>query len=129
MIQTNSKDPLDPNYRKIVYVRYADDWIMGVRGSKVECVNLLKKIEEFLEKELNLKLSEKKTLITNATNEKALFLGVSIGRASHRTYSKFYGFPRRNVLEIRLEAPLGRINKKLTKAGFLKGKMPVPKLI
>lgn len=72
----------NPGLAKIYYVRYADDWIIGVAGSK-ETANLIKeKIKNFLKSHLNLELSEEKTLITNAGKSKAKFLGVEISRTS-----------------------------------------------
>lgn len=66
---------------RILYIRYADDWIIVTNGNK-EIGNLIKKkITEFLLKNLYLKLSEKKTLVTNITREPARFLGFEI-RAS-----------------------------------------------
>lgn len=29
MQQVPSLDPLDPNYRRLRYIRYADDWLIG----------------------------------------------------------------------------------------------------
>jgi hypothetical protein len=91
---------------------------------------ILDKVNLFLKSELFLTLNSEKTLITNAKSDRAMFLGTSIGRAVHRTYSLGRsGHIKRNALEIRLEAPLDRISRKLTEAGFLKNKIPVPKFL
>ena len=66
-----------PVDKKLVYARYADDWVLGVRGSKQDCKRLKEEIADFLEKELNLQLSETKTLITHSSNE-FRFLGYDI---------------------------------------------------
>ena len=71
---TPSKLPID---KKLVYVRYADDWVLGVRGSKMECRRLKEEIANFLKEELNLELSETKTLITHSSS-KFRFLGYDI---------------------------------------------------
>ncbi len=63
--------------KKLVYLRYADDWLIGVKGSKEECRQLKKEIGDFLKKELNLELSEQKTLITHSS-KKVRFLGYDI---------------------------------------------------
>lgn len=73
-----SIDPNDPNYRRLKYVRYADDFVLGVIGPKSEAEEIKQKIGDFLKKELKLNLSEEKTLITNATQETAKFLGYEI---------------------------------------------------
>lgn len=49
--------------KKFTFVRYADDWLAGVCGTKAECEDLKAEIAEFLSTELKLTLSEEKTLI------------------------------------------------------------------
>lgn len=72
-----SQDPNDPNFRRLRYVRYADDFLLGFIGSKAEAKQIKQQIAEFL-KTLKLEMSEEKTLITHATTEKAKFLGYEI---------------------------------------------------
>lgn len=72
-----SSDDMDTTYRRLYYVRYADDFIIGVIGSKSECVEVKEDIAEFMSKVLKLELSEEKTLITNA-QKPAKFLGFDI---------------------------------------------------
>jgi group II intron reverse transcriptase/maturase len=73
-----SIDTEDPNYRRLRYVRYADDFLLGFIGPKSEAEEIKKEIGKFLQEELKLELSEAKTLITNARSEKARFLGYEI---------------------------------------------------
>lgn len=61
------------------YVRYADDWLIGLWGSKKDANMLKEEIKLFL-KNLALELSPEKTLITNARNSRAKFLGTYIKR-------------------------------------------------
>jgi hypothetical protein len=77
-----SQDPNDPDYRRLRYVRYADDWLLGFAGPRHEAEEIKSKIREFLRDELKLELSESKTLITHATSQAAHFLGYEI-RAQH----------------------------------------------
>lgn len=78
LIQTMpTVDPYDPNYRRLNYVRYADDWLLGFAGPKAEAEEIKTKISEYL-KSLRLTLSEEKTLITNANAEAAKFLGYEV---------------------------------------------------
>jgi group II intron reverse transcriptase/maturase len=77
-----SQDPNDPNYRRLRYVRYADDWLLGFAGPKHEAEQIKSKIAAFLREELKLELSQSKTLITHATSQAAHFLGYEI-RAQH----------------------------------------------
>lgn len=73
-----SKDPNDPDFKRLHYIRYADDWLIGVSGGKEDAVEIKEKIKTFLLNELNLNLSQEKTLITHARSEKARFLGYDI---------------------------------------------------
>jgi len=73
-----SQDLYDPAYRRLKYVRYADDFLLGFIGPKEEAEEIKQQIREFLKKELDLELSEEKTLVTNARAEAARFLGYEI---------------------------------------------------
>lgn len=76
----SSVDNFDPNFRRVHYVRYADDFLVGTISSKAYAEQLKEEIKQFLENKLHLRLSEEKTLITHAKNEKAHFLGYLINR-------------------------------------------------
>jgi group II intron reverse transcriptase/maturase len=77
-----SGDPNDPGFRRLKYVRYCDDWLLGFAGPKHEAEDITSRIRYFLRAELKLELSESKTLITHATSQAASFLGYEI-RAQH----------------------------------------------
>jgi group II intron reverse transcriptase/maturase len=74
-----SLKPDDERFRRLHYVRYADDFILGFAGPKAEAVEIKDRIGEFLKDSLKLELSPEKTLVTHARTEKALFLGYEIG--------------------------------------------------
>lgn len=63
--------------KKFTFVRYADDWLAGVCGTKRECEELKAEIADFLKTELKLTLSEEKTLITHSS-QNVRFLGYDI---------------------------------------------------
>lgn len=73
-----ANDPNDPHYRRLHYVRYADDFLLGFAGPKQEAEVIREHLRKFLREQLKLELSEEKTLITHATTEKARFLGYDI---------------------------------------------------
>ena len=77
-----SQDPYDPEYRRLRYVRYCDDFLLGFAGPKREAEEIKARIKRFLNDELKLELSESKTLVTHATSQAARFLGYEI-RAQH----------------------------------------------
>ena len=73
-----SLDPHDPGYRRLRYVRYADDILLGFTGPKEEAEEIKSRLAQFLHEDLKLELSETKTLITHARTEAARFLGYEI---------------------------------------------------
>jgi len=73
-----SKKTDDPNYRRLRYVRYADDFLLGFVGPRSEAEEIKQQLRAFLQEELKLELSEEKTLITHAKSEGARFLGYEV---------------------------------------------------
>jgi group II intron reverse transcriptase/maturase len=76
--QLSRSDPNDPDFRRLRYVRYADDFLLGFNGPKEEAEEIKQKLEAFLREELKLELSQAKTLITHARTGVARFLGYEI---------------------------------------------------
>lgn len=76
--QLPSKDPQDPGYRRLRYIRYADDELLGFTGPKAEAEDIKDRLARFLRDELGLELSTEKTLITHARTRAARFLGYDI---------------------------------------------------
>ncbi|MDE0608483.1 MAG: reverse transcriptase domain-containing protein [Anaerolineaceae bacterium] len=76
--QLPSRDPQDPNYRRLRYVRYADDFVLGFSGPRAEAEQVKNALETFLRATLKLELSREKTLITHATTQAARFLGYEL---------------------------------------------------
>lgn len=73
-----SIDPQDPDYRRLRYLRYADDFLLGFIGPKEEAEEIKQRLRIFLREDLQLELSETKTLITHARTETARFLNYEI---------------------------------------------------
>ena len=63
--------------KRMKYVRYADDFIIAVKGSKADCKWIKSRLSEFIAQSLNMELSEEKTLITHSS-QYARFLGYDI---------------------------------------------------
>lgn len=81
---TQSKDPLDPDFRRFVYVRYADDFVIGISGPKKDCEVVRDKLKAFLTKTLALELSMEKTLISHFNQDGLNFLGTRISGNKER---------------------------------------------
>ena len=76
--QMPSRDPNDPDFRRLWYVRYADDFLLGFSGPRSEAEKIKLKLGTFLQEQLQLQLSEEKTLITQARTQAARFLGYEV---------------------------------------------------
>jgi hypothetical protein len=122
----------DPNFKRIAYVRYADDWIILVIGSKKDAITI-KQMAAELTSTLGLELSESKTKITNLMRDKAKFLGLLIAR--HSLIGKHAASVPTNVIKVgktktlartrvtpnlRPLLPLIDILKKLKLTGFIR---------
>lgn len=83
----------DPNFRRMAYVRYADDFLIGIIGSHQEAKEVKAKVTSFLKDNLNLNLHQEKTKITHIS-KKVPFLGFLIDKTKptlyfyHRNYTK-----------------------------------------
>ena len=73
-----SGDPMDPGYRRLFYIRYADDHLLGFIGPKAEAEEIKASLAAFLRETLALEMNADKTLITHATTSAARFLGYEI---------------------------------------------------
>ncbi len=74
VLKTPAKSQTD---KKIKYIRYADDFLIGVNGSREDCVEIKRKLAGFIGQTLKMELSDEKTLITHS-NHYARFLGYDI---------------------------------------------------
>jgi len=110
----------DSSYKCLYYVRYADNWIIGIKGTIKEVKEIRNTVKAFL-LDLKLELNEMKTNITNINSNYAKFLGVKIIRAKDIKYIKISKSSSINFKPRRLQfmAPLVTILKKLRKAGFM----------
>jgi group II intron reverse transcriptase/maturase len=70
--------PVDADHRRLRYVRYADDWLLGFTGPRNEAEEIRDRTAAFLRDSLKLELSEAKTLITHARTQAARFLGYEV---------------------------------------------------
>jgi hypothetical protein len=111
-----SRDPCDPNYLRVKYTRYADDFLVMVIGSKGLSVQIREEIQRFLCDELHLELSAEKTLITNLGDKSVRFLGYELAKTRENTARTEHtlGVKKRAANEtIQLLVPAEVINEKL----------------
>lgn len=114
-------EPMDENYRRLQYVRYADDFLIGVIGSKADCVKMKADIAKFMSERLHLELSDEKTLITNG-QDKAKFLGYEISVRKSNAVKRNKSGIRCRVFNgsIVLTVNIETARKKLSALGALK---------
>ncbi|ERI04852.1 reverse transcriptase/maturase family protein [Aneurinibacillus aneurinilyticus] len=119
--QYPSADPFDEGYRRLQYVRYADDFLIGIIGTKEEAQQIKKDLTVFLKEELKLELSQEKTLITHSS-KKAHFLSYDIDITRHQMSkrNKNGHLQRVNNQRVRLMMPKEAWQKNLLKTGTLK---------
>jgi group II intron reverse transcriptase/maturase len=72
-----SIDPFDPQYKRLRYLRYADDFLLGMTGSRQEAVGVMAEVTEYLERELHLTVSKEKSAIRHS-KEGVIFLGYEV---------------------------------------------------
>ncbi len=116
----------DPDFSRVRYLRYADDWVVGICGSHALAEDLKQQIKTFLGEKLKLTLSEEKTCITNARTEEAFFLGtiLKIGyggeaKVTQQTNCLGISFKRRSTgWQTVMNAPLHKLIKRLSERGF-----------
>lgn len=67
----------DSEFKRMRYVRYADDFLIGVTGSKNEAKKIMKEVVDFVETELHLEISKEKSGIIDP-KKGFTFLGYEI---------------------------------------------------
>lgn len=86
LLSVPNRDPYDKTYRRLQYIRYADDFLVGIIGSKQDAEDVKQDMNAFLKDQLQLELSIEKTLVTNATKPtKFLAYELSVVRNSRIT--------------------------------------------
>lgn len=115
-----NRDQFDPNFRRLQYVRYADDFLIGIIGSKEDAQAMKERIKEYVFETLKLELSDEKTLITHS-GKKARFLGYDIYvRRTAATKRNSKGVLRRHLSgTVCLEMPHDIMRKKLLQYGAM----------
>jgi len=93
MLRTPSKSHTD---KRIKYIRYADDFLIGVNGSKEDCEQIKAQLKAFIANTLEMELSEEKTLITHS-NSYARFLGYDVRVRRNMQIKSSAGFPKRTL--------------------------------
>ena len=112
---------------RIYYTRYADDFQIGVNGTKKIATQVKEEVNKYLEKELKQTLSREKTKISSAKEERIIFLGAEIYRPNNRTgenkqvktqIGNRRTIQRKAATGLRLNIPVRRIIERLANHNF-----------
>lgn len=119
-----SGDEMDGSYRRLKYIRYADDFILGVIGSKEDALRIKEDIKSFLSESLALELSEEKTQITH-TGKSAKFLGyeITVTRNNHQRRDVQGRLRRTYGKRVRLNVSMATLRDKLLEYGAMEIKL------
>ncbi|OPX90062.1 MAG: Group II intron-encoded protein LtrA [Pelotomaculum sp. PtaB.Bin104] len=113
-VSMSCSDPMDYSHKRIFYQRYADDFIIGIIGSKQDAKQVKQDVSDYLSEQLHLELSQEKTLITHG-KDKAQFLGydITIGRKGTPSKDKLGKLSDRHNGRVKLYLPQDAWLKKL----------------
>ena len=126
MWQTPCNDMHDSNFRRVYYVRYADDFVIGVTGTLEFAKQIKREVETFLREEQRLELNNSKTKISHIRGKGFTFLGTNIKGPSYKrkliVAKKIRGKSQKGTANVNLflYAPLVKIIQKLVEKKFLK---------
>ena len=114
-------DPMDDSYKRLVYVRYADDFLIGVIGSKADARQVKIDVGMFIREQLHLELSQEKTLITHGTDfAQFLSFQITTSKEQNSTRTKAGYVKRSYTGRIKLYVPKEKWLKRLLSYGALK---------
>nr|AOC61484.1 putative reverse transcriptase and intron maturase [Rhexinema sarcinoideum] len=112
---------------RIQYVRYADDWVVGITGPKSTAESIRQEIAQFLKEKLNFDLNLEKTKITYLKKNMGFFLGYQLRMKTKIKYTKIKNkagiyFKKKSTGHfINLDAPILKLIARLCLKGFCNG--------
>jgi len=129
-----SRDPDDLDFRRLYYVRYADDFMFGYCGTKIEAEEIMLAVKLFLKERLNLDLNDKKSKVHHSSARGIKYLGAYLryihnNKITKRNDPSDLDSPERligsdlnniSINTMQLRAPIDRIMKKAVDNGFAK---------
>lgn len=123
-----SKIPAQPDKGVIYYARYADDWIIGIKGSKQLTKHIYKECERFFTETLKLEWNKKKSAFYRSIEKPTEFLGVDMTFTSRKSTRRLYRIHKSgrkyvqrtisvNAMNFRVD--VSKLLKRLRDKGFL----------
>lgn len=122
MRKVGNVDKFDPKFKRMKYIRYADDFVILTIGTKDEAVMIKNNVKEYLNANCGVKLNTEKTIITNLRDNNFKFLGAEIAKLERnitfirkRTTSRILATGR-----LQIKAPISSILSKMKDMGYLR---------
>lgn len=115
---TPSVVSMDRNFKRLMYIRYADDFVIFISGSKNEATYIKNNVKDILKHKCGAELNDEKTVISN-TKRKFDFLGATIQKPTSRNF-----LIKRRDKKVKAQtrmlmlAPLNKLLEKLVSTGF-----------
>jgi retron-type reverse transcriptase len=123
-----SLDPKDENFIRIKYIRYADEWLIGIIGSHRVAEEIKERISSFLKDKLKLDLSTDSMKVIHAKTEQATFLDTSLSIGSSKSLAQKvtlsangsgHHVKRRSTgWQVVLRCPIRKLIHKLAEKGY-----------
>lgn len=122
-----SRIPNEIGYRNCKYVRYADDFLIGILGPRNIAVEVRDRVKDFLRDELKVELSMEKTKITHISKG-IEFLGYIFSRKQMFIKQSYGGhIVNRKMTIPKLDVNMKRVIDRLSEANFCTGDgQPIP---
>jgi len=116
-----SRIPNEIGYRNCKYIRYADDFVIGILGPRSMAIEIRDKVKDFLNNELKVELSLEKTKITHITKG-IEFLGYIFSRTQIFIKQSYSGhIVTRKMTIPTLDVNMNRVIARLAEAKFCDG--------
>lgn len=115
-------DRFDPNFKRLKYIRYADDFVILTIGTKDEATMIKNNCKEFLKANCGVELNTDKTIISNLQDNKFHFLGAEIVKLKrNHTFIRSNKATKSYVATNRplVKAPIQKLLEKLKTSGFI----------
>lgn len=110
----------DDSFRRMMFVRYADDFVILVNGPLNEAKLIKLHIKEFIKTHCGLNLNEDKTTITNIS-KKWYFLGAEIVKPIRTNFEVARGNSKMRITKrMFIKAPIDKLINKLLEQGFIR---------
>ena len=121
-----SKDPCDNKFRRLYYVRYADDFLLGFCGTKAEADGIKEELANFLQEELKLTVNLEKSEIYHSRDKNILFLGCYIRYHPNKIIADNSNCVEYGITQLKsqainnasLKAPIERLLEKATERKY-----------